>query len=170
MKNCTRSPLLQVLFKVQVIFLVCQRKRKKYQMWRTKMSTFPNIVMWYVKIFFKPLLPCPPLSILKRKVKFITRFLHNISSNIFSVCPDFEKTPSKLMEDEDKHSLLPCEFCGASCTIESLEKHQMLCGSNLEACPRCQKNFTFGQLSTHVCSQTLNKRGILVLSAAIKYS
>ncbi|XP_046442034.1 TRAF-type zinc finger domain-containing protein 1-like isoform X2 [Daphnia pulex] len=71
---------------------------------------------------------------------------------------NFEKPPSKLMEDEDKHSLLPCEFCGAPCTIESLEKHQMLCGSNLEACPRCQKHFAFGQLSTHVCSQSLNQR------------
>lgn len=71
-------------------------------------------------------------------------------------------------EDEDKHSLLPCEFCGASCSIESLEKHQMLCSSNLEACSRCQKHFTYGELSSHVCSQSLTERGIWVSTAVIK--
>jgi hypothetical protein len=62
---------------------------------------------------------------------------------------------------EDKHSLLPCEFCGTLYTIESLEKHQVLCSSNLEICSRCQEYFTSVQLTSHVCSPSLTERGIV---------
>lgn len=129
-------------------------------------------------------LPTQQHSKTKSKFYLIIFTLHK-NTIIFVIHPVIEKTPSKFIrnseiehnnttalaqqiEDEDKHFLLPCEFCGASCTIESLEKHQMLCGSNLEICSRCQKYFTYEQLTSHVCSSPLTERGLYVI-ATIKY-
>ena len=51
-----------------------------------------------------------------------------------------KERPTKPLDLDDESPILPCEFCGVSCVMETLEEHQLFCKENVAACTRCQKS------------------------------